>query len=56
MIKIVNQKLDEAYNVLFRFIESDNPSNPTEGTKKIKKVLDKIDEIQNEIDNLNLNL
>ena len=53
-MKIAIKKLDEVYNVLFRVIESDDPTNPTDGTKKVLKVLGKIDELQNEIDNLNI--
>lgn len=53
-MKIVIEKLDEVYNILFRVIESDNPTNPTDKTKKVFKVLDKIDELQNEIDNLEI--
>ena len=53
-MKIAIKKLDEVYNVLFRVIESDNPTNPTDGTKKVLKVLGKIDELQNEIDNLKI--
>ena len=51
-MKIAIKKLDEVYNILFRVIESDDPTNPTDKTKKVFKVLGKIDELQNEIDTL----
>ena len=53
-MKIAIKQLDKVYNVLFRVIESDDPTNPTNGTKKVLKVLGKIDELQNEIDNLEI--
>ena len=53
-MKIVIKQLDEVYNIWFRVIESDDPTNPTDGTKKVLKVLGKIDELQNEIDNLEI--
>ena len=53
-MKIAIKKLDEVYNVLFRVIESDSPTNPTNGTKKVLKVLGKIAELQNEIDTLEI--
>ena len=53
-MKIAIKQLDKVYNVLFRGIESDDPTNPTDGTKKVLKILGKIDELQNEIDNLEI--
>ena len=53
-MKIAIKQLDKVYNVLFRVIESDDPTNPTDGTKKVLKILGKIDELQNEIDNLEI--